>query len=102
MLRSAAPPQTKYPIDIPKVLSEVNLQFPGIEEDNSHGRLTSQVVVGNCDLSERAEDEQLYEICSLPRKAVMYPVLSQAMEQSGPITASTGPSSSILVSAAPA
>jgi hypothetical protein len=38
-------------------------------------------------------DEQLYEICGMSSPAVRIAVLSHATEQSGPITASTGPSS---------
>jgi hypothetical protein len=55
--------------------------------------------VGYVFLSDRAMDEQLYEICGMSSPAVRIAVLSHAAEQSGPITASTGPSSRMRVSA---
>ena len=44
-------------------------------------------------------DEQLYETCASRSPRVSIAVLSQADEQSGPITASTGPSCNIAVNA---
>jgi hypothetical protein len=68
---------------------------PSIQRDRIH-------TVGNRDLSDSSIEEQEYEICGISRPAARYAVLWHATLQSGPITASTGPSSSMRLRAASA